>query len=185
MLDSFFFLIWILLKPVRLIKMKHTSHIIRVESISIKCLMFCLFVYFFLVFIDIAGHSHPRYRRVIRYRTFICWVSSNSCYGSYFVGILFHPYRSSLLYRTIRWFFNIYKILRFFCYFQKYFQPLKSPENSGLIEGALVDEIFYQVSILLYYYYVSISINSAVLTWRPFFFINCENTRTLKLLIFA
>ncbi len=160
-----------LLKPVRSIKIKHSSHFIRVESIiSInKChiLFVCLF---FLVFIDIAGYSHPRYRRVIRYRTFICWVSSNSCYGSYFVGLFFHPYRSSLLYSTIRWFFNIYKILRFFCYFQKYFQPLKSPENSGLIEGALVDEIFYQVSIPLYYYYFSISINSAVLTWRPFFF---------------
>lgn len=29
--------------------------------------------------------------------------------------------------------------------FQKYLQPLKSPENAGLVDAALVDEIFYQV----------------------------------------
>ena len=31
---------------------------------------------------------------------------------------------------------------------QKYLQPLKSPECSGLVEAPLVDEIFYQVSRL-------------------------------------
>lgn len=33
--------------------------------------------------------------------------------------------------------------------FQKYLQPLKSPENAGLVDVGLVDEIFYQVSILI------------------------------------
>nr|CAD7452222.1 unnamed protein product [Timema tahoe] len=31
----------------------------------------------------------------------------------------------------------------------KYLQPLKSPENAGLVDGALVDEIFYQVPAIL------------------------------------
>lgn len=31
--------------------------------------------------------------------------------------------------------------------FQKYLQPLKSPENAGLVDSGTVDEIFYQVSI--------------------------------------
>ncbi|XP_039288297.1 rho guanine nucleotide exchange factor 17 isoform X2 [Nilaparvata lugens] len=31
----------------------------------------------------------------------------------------------------------------------KYLQPLKSPENAGLVEAALVDEIFYQVPAIL------------------------------------
>lgn len=32
------------------------------------------------------------------------------------------------------------------CLLQKYLQPLKSPENAGLVDADLVDEIFYQVS---------------------------------------
>jgi hypothetical protein len=28
---------------------------------------------------------------------------------------------------------------------QKYLQPLKSPENAGLVDAAAVDAIFYQV----------------------------------------
>nr|CAD7258990.1 unnamed protein product [Timema shepardi] len=32
---------------------------------------------------------------------------------------------------------------------KKYLQPLKSPENAGLVDGALVDEIFYQVPAIL------------------------------------
>ncbi|KAK0084503.1 hypothetical protein PV325_006925 [Microctonus aethiopoides] len=31
----------------------------------------------------------------------------------------------------------------------KYFQPLKSPENSGLVESTTVDEIFYQIPAIL------------------------------------
>jgi hypothetical protein len=30
--------------------------------------------------------------------------------------------------------------------FQKYLQPLKSPENAGLVDAAVVDAIFYQVT---------------------------------------
>lgn len=30
---------------------------------------------------------------------------------------------------------------------QKYLQPLKGSENAGLVDAALVDEIFYQVRI--------------------------------------
>lgn len=33
--------------------------------------------------------------------------------------------------------------------FQKYLQPLKSPENAGLLDAFLVDEIFYQVPGIL------------------------------------
>jgi len=32
--------------------------------------------------------------------------------------------------------------------FQKYLQPLKSPENAGLVDAATVDEIFYQVNVI-------------------------------------
>lgn len=35
----------------------------------------------------------------------------------------------------------------FFFFQQKYLQPLKGPECSGLVETNLVDEIFYQVCI--------------------------------------
>lgn len=36
-----------------------------------------------------------------------------------------------------------------FSVFQKYLHPLKSPENVGLVDAALVDEIFYQVPAIL------------------------------------
>lgn len=32
--------------------------------------------------------------------------------------------------------------------FQKYLQPLKGPENAGLVDAGTVDEIFYQVGVI-------------------------------------
>jgi hypothetical protein len=32
------------------------------------------------------------------------------------------------------------------CLLQKYLQPLKSPENAGLVDAAVVDAMFYQVT---------------------------------------
>lgn len=37
----------------------------------------------------------------------------------------------------------------FYLFFQKYLQPLKSPENAGLLDAFVVDEIFYQVPAIL------------------------------------
>lgn len=46
-------------------------------------------------------------------------------------------------------YFNLENIINIIWYeFQKYLQPLKSPENAGLVDAATVDEIFYQVSTM-------------------------------------
>ncbi|XP_043483895.1 rho guanine nucleotide exchange factor 17 isoform X2 [Leptopilina heterotoma] len=50
----------------------------------------------------------------------------------------------------------------------KYLQPLKSPENAGLVDSATVDEIFYQIPAILSHHEVFLEeLRKRLETWEP------------------
>lgn len=83
----------------------------------------------------VSGHSNSCCHRTVQYGTVICGISRNRCFGKYkifsIICMLFSEF-----------FFT-------FFWFQKYLNPLKSQENTGIIDAQVADEIFFMVPAIL------------------------------------